>query len=189
MKLAVLVSGTGSILEAIFEAGISVGVVVADRPCLAVEKANLMGLNSEIVLRDSFHSTFNRIGYTQKLTKVLEEAKIDLVAMSGFGTILESPIHNRYPGRILNTHPSLLPAFPGWDAVQDALSHGVKVTGCTIHQASLEVDAGPILAQKAVPVLPGDDVKSLHDRIKFEERHLYVEVIQQVISEYTVGTL
>ena len=95
---------------------------------------------------------------------------IDLVAMAGFGTVLTEAVHDAFPGRILNTHPALLPAFPGWHGVRDALEAGVKVTGCTVHLATLEMDAGPILAQEAVPVRAGDTVETLHERIKVVER-------------------
>ena len=94
---------------------------------------------------------------------------------------------SRYAGRILNTHPSLLPAFPGWQAVEDALAHGVKMTGCTVHQATLAADSGPILAQEAVAVLPDDDAVSLHERIKAGERRLYVEVITRVMADEPVA--
>jgi phosphoribosylglycinamide formyltransferase-1 len=91
-----------------------------------------------------------------------------------------------FDGRIINTHPALLPAFPGWHAVRDALAAGVKVTGVTVHVATLEVDAGPILAQEAVPVLPGDDEESLHERIKERERVLYPETIKEILRRGSV---
>ena len=103
-----------------------------------------------------FGAGFDRDRYTRRLTDVLVEHGIDLVAMAGFGTVLAQAVHDAFPGRILNTHPALLPAFKGWHAVQDALAAGVTVTGCTVHVATLEVDAGPILAQEAVPVRAGD---------------------------------
>jgi phosphoribosylglycinamide formyltransferase-1 len=103
--------------------------------------------------------------------------------MAGFGTILEHPIHDAYPLRILNTHPALLPAFKGWHAVREALVAGVKITGCTVHYAGLEVDTGPIVAQEAVPVFDGDTESTLHERIKQVERRLYPEVIAKVVRE------
>jgi phosphoribosylglycinamide formyltransferase-1 len=108
--------------------------------------------------------------------------------MAGFGTIFGAAIHTAFPGRILNTHPALLPSFKGWHAVRDALAYGVKVTGCTVHVATLEVDAGPILAQEAVPVLPGDDEDSLHERIKAVERRLYPETIRAVLADPSLLT-
>src|ERR1041385_3511544 len=103
--------------------------------------------------------------------------------MAGFGTIFEKPMFDAYDGRILNTHPALLPAFPGWHAVEDALAAGVKVTGCTIHIANLEVDTGPIVAQEAVPVLPDDTKDSLHERIKSVERRLYPDTIRSLLDK------
>lgn len=185
MRLAVLVSGTGTILDAMADADLPVALVVADRRCRAVDLAAGHGIRATVVERDTFDDDFDRVAYTERLTAELEAAGIDLVAMAGFGTILEQPIYDRYAGRILNTHPSLLPAFPGWHAVEDALAHGVRVTGCTVHLAELEVDAGPILAQETVPVLPDDDVASLHERIKAVERRLYVDTIRRLLDAPT----
>ena len=106
--------------------------------------------------------------------------------MAGFGTILTQPMQDAYGGRLINTHPALLPSFTGWHAVRDALAHGVKVTGCTVHVADLDVDTGPILAQEAVPVLPGDTEASLHERIKEVERVLYPATLRQIIERGTV---
>ena len=108
--------------------------------------------------------------------------------MAGFGTILDKPIHDRFAGRIVNTHPALLPAFKGWHAVDDALAAGVKVTGCTVHYATLEVDDGPILAQEAVPVLADDTAATLHERIKDVERRLYPAVLRQLVRDEQEGS-
>jgi phosphoribosylglycinamide formyltransferase-1 len=102
--------------------------------------------------------------------------------MAGFMTVLDKPVFDAFPGRVLNTHPALLPAFKGAHAVDEALAAGVKVTGCTVHLATPEVDDGPILAQEAVPVLPGDTVESLHERIKAVERRLYPHTIKEFLS-------
>jgi phosphoribosylglycinamide formyltransferase-1 len=102
--------------------------------------------------------------------------------MAGFMTILEKPIFDAFPGRVVNTHPSLLPSFRGAHAVADAIEAGVKVTGCTIHVAVPEVDAGPILAQEAVAVLPDDTTETLHERIKQVERRLYPTVLRELVS-------
>ena len=182
MRLAVLVSGTGTILDAMADAGLPVSFVVADRPCRAIEVAEGHGIPASGVERDSFGDNFDRTAYTEKLTAELEAADIDLIAMAGCGTILEQPIYERFAGRILNTHPSLLPAFPGWRAVDEALAHGVQVTGCTVHYAELEVDSGPILAQETVSVVEDDDVASLHERIKAVERRLYIDTIRRLLE-------
>jgi phosphoribosylglycinamide formyltransferase-1 len=112
----------------------------------------------------------------------LEAHDVELVAMAGFMTILEPPMFDAFPDRVLNTHPSLLPSFRGAHAVEEAVAAGVKVTGCTVHLAVPEVDAGPILAQEAVPVLDGDTAEVLHERIKIVERRLYAATIRTYIG-------
>jgi phosphoribosylglycinamide formyltransferase-1 len=180
--VAVLASGSGTILAALLEAGIPVEVVVADRPCRALEVARETGVPVELVERRSYGKDFDRDAYTAELTAALARHDVELVAMAGFGTVLTGAVHDAYPGRILNTHPALLPAFKGWHAVRDALEAGVKVTGCTVHVATPEVDEGPILAQEAVPVLEDDTVESLHERIKEVERRIYPETVRRMIS-------
>lgn len=178
-----LASGGGTILRAILGSGIEVAVVVVDRPCGAIDVAREAGVPAVVVARSGFGPDFDRLDYTHRLVDVLESAGVDVVVMAGFGTILDKPVHDAFPGRILNTHPALLPAFPGWHAVEQALAAGVKVTGCTVHLATLEVDAGPILAQEAVPVLPGDTAEALHERIKATERELYPATIRAFLEE------
>ena len=187
MRLAILVSGKGSILEAIFDSGIDISLVVADRECEAIKLALDRGLEAELIKRSDFGEKFDRVAYTNQLVKRLKVADIELIAMAGFGTIREKPLYNNYAGKVLNTHPSLLPAFPGWNAVEEAIVAGVEKTGCIIHQATLEVDSGPILSQETVPILEGDDVASLHERIKITERKLYVSVIKRIMNEPDYG--
>lgn len=182
MRLAVLASGTGTLLEAILEAGLPVEVVVLDRPCRAEEVAAAAGVEAVVVERTEFGEAFDRDAYTDEVVAVLAPHDVDLVVMAGYGTILGASMHDAYPGRILNTHPALLPAFKGWHAVRAALDAGVKVTGCTVHVATVEVDDGPILAQEAVEVLDDDDEASLHERIKVVERRLYVDTIRRVLE-------
>ena len=183
MRVGVLVSGTGSLLEAILATDIPVVCVVADRPCRGLEIAERADVPAELVERTSFGKDFDRLAYTHQVVDVLEKHGVELVSMAGFGTILDKPIFDAFPERILNTHPALLPAFKGWHAVQDALDAGVKVTGCTVHIATPEVDAGPILAQEAVPVLPGDTKETLHERIKEVERRLYIDTIKELMHK------
>jgi phosphoribosylglycinamide formyltransferase-1 len=183
MRIGVLASGTGTNLQALLDAGLPIVVVVVDRPCPATELAERAGVATEIVERASFGADFDRVAYTHDVVDVLARHGVDLVAMAGFGTILEKPVHDAFPGRIVNTHPALLPSFKGWHAVADALAAGVKVTGVTVHYATLEVDDGPIIAQEAVPVLDGDTVETLHERIKVVERRLYPEVLWQLVRE------
>ncbi|MCL5948800.1 MAG: phosphoribosylglycinamide formyltransferase [Actinobacteria bacterium] len=187
-RLAVLASGTGTILEAIAGSGIDVAVVVCDRDCRALQVARGLGIKTVLLNRDDYGgygNDFDRVGYTGTLVRVLQSYDTDVVAMAGFGTVLASSAYEAYPGKILNTHPALLPAFPGWHAVEDALKAGVKVTGCTVHIATPEVDAGPILAQRAVDVLEGDTAGSLHERIKEVERKLYPSAIRAFIEKAT----
>ncbi|HCB34784.1 MAG TPA: phosphoribosylglycinamide formyltransferase [Acidimicrobiaceae bacterium] len=179
MRLAVLVSGTGSILEAMIEAGLPVTLVLSDRACRGVEVAAAAGIDAAVVERDRFGPGFDRAAYSKRLAVELDGGGVDLVAMAGFGTVLAPAFFDCFGGTVLNTHPSLLPAFPGWRAVADALAHGAKVTGCTVHIAVEAVDAGPVLAQEAVPVLPDDTEASLHERIKAAERRLYPATIAE----------
>ncbi len=177
-----LASGSGTILEAMLDRSLPVVVVVVDRPCGAVEIAERADVDAQVVEREDFGPDFDRVAYSKQIVDVLHEADVDLVAMAGFGTILDEPVFDAFRGRILNTHPALLPSFPGWHGVADALAYGVKVTGCTVHVATLEVDAGPIVAQEAVPVLADDTVEALHERIKAVERRLYPDTLAAVVA-------
>ncbi|HUR49668.1 MAG TPA: phosphoribosylglycinamide formyltransferase [Acidimicrobiales bacterium] len=181
MKVGVLASGSGTILESILEQEIPVEVVVADRPCRALEVAASANVASELVARESFGKRFDRAAYSQRVVEVLNKYEVELVVSAGFGTVVPG-VATAFPKRALNTHPALLPAFKGWHAVREALDAGVSETGCTVHIVTEEVDSGPILAQEAVPVLPGDTEETLHERIKEVERRLYPEVIKKVID-------
>ncbi len=190
MRLAVLVSGSGTILKAMFEAGLPVSVVLSDRPCAGLVLAEERGVPSELVDRRSyggFGPEFDRDGFTATVTATLVAHQVDLVAMAGFGTVLTGAVHRTFPRRILNTHPALLPAFPGWHGVRDALAAGVAETGCTVHLATVEMDAGPILAQEVVPVLAGDTEETLHERIKVVERTLYPSTVAWALGELDAG--
>jgi phosphoribosylglycinamide formyltransferase 1 len=180
VRIGVLASGSGTNLEAILRAALPVVVVVVDRPCRAQQIAEESGVAAELVERTSFGADFDRLAFTHRVVDVLQAHDVELVVMAGYMTVLDKPVFDAYPGRILNTHPSLLPAFPGAHAVEEALAAGVKLTGCTVHVATLEVDAGPILAQAAVPVLEDDTVETLHERIKEVERRLYPETIKEL---------
>jgi len=182
VRVAVLASGSGTILDAMLDAGLIVERVLVDRPCGATAVAQRHGVAAELVPRDRYDGAFDRVAYTEDLVDRLDAVDAELVVMAGFGTILAKPLFDRWPGRVLNTHPALLPSFPGWHAVADALDYGVKITGCTVHVATEEVDAGPILAQAAVEVRPDDTVESLHQRIKVVERHLYVRTVLDIVT-------
>jgi len=187
VRVAVLVSGAGSILDAMIAEDLPIVLVLSDRPCKALGRAEAAGIEALCVTRDRFDDSFDRDAYTAEVVTELHRRDIELVAMAGFGTIFSAAMQDAYGGRILNTHPALLPAFPGWHAVADALAAGVKVTGCTVHVAGLQVDTGPILAQEAVPVLAGDTVDTLHERIKAVERRLYPATIRAVVERGAVG--
>ena len=187
MRIGALASGTGTVLGALIDAGIEISFVLTDRQCAAVKVAEQAGIESEVLNRADFSSSFDRVAFTESVVSALRRHQVELVVMAGFGTVLGSSIHEAYPQRILNTHPALLPAFKGWHGVRDALQAGVKITGCTVHLATLEVDEGPILAQEAVPVLASDTEESLHERIKQVERRLYPATIKDVIARLEKG--
>ena len=186
VRIGVLASGSGTILEAILDSDLPVRLVAADRLCRALDVATDAAIRAVLVDRadyGGFGPDFDRHGYTRDVADALLAADIDVVVMAGFGTVLDQPIHDAFPGRILNTHPALLPDFPGWHAVHDALAAGVPETGTTVHVALLEMDTGPILAQARVAILPDDTEASLHERIKAVERALYPATIRTFIDD------
>lgn len=166
-----------------FEAGLPVSLVLVDRECRAEQVARSRDVPCVRIERGDYGSGFERDRYTGFVVDALVDGDVDLVAMAGFGTVLGAAAFDAFPGRILNTHPALLPAFKGWHAVRDALAAGVEVTGCTVHVATIDVDDGPILAQESVAVIAGDDEATLHERIKAVERRLYIDTIGAVIRE------
>ncbi len=182
-KLAVLVSGTGSLLEAMINEDLQIDLILADRHCRGIDEvpkiAGAKGKPIETLLIPRlFGKEFNREEYTKEVTKVLLDRGITVIAMAGFMTFFSPEIFEHFGGKILNAHPSLLPSFKGDHAVRDALAFGVKVTGCTVHIATSELDAGPIISQNAVEVLPGDTVETLHERIKKVERVAYPKTVK-----------
>ena len=173
-----------------FDAGLPVTTVLADRPCAGLTLAEEQGAAAELVDRQAyggFGPDFDREGFTTTVAATLVAHQVDLVAMAGFGTVMTQAVHDAFADRILNTHPALLPAFPGWHGVRDALAAGVSETGCTVHLATLEMDAGPILAQGVVPVLADDTEETLHERIKVVERTLYPETVAWALGELEAG--
>jgi len=184
IRLAVFASGTGSLFRAMIVQGVPIELVLVDRKCRAYDIAAEGGFKHKL-LPGPLHKPFNREEYTKEVLNLLREHHINLVAMAGFMTILSPLIFepDAYRMKILNTHPSLLPAFKGHHAVKDALEFGVKVTGFTIHWATPELDAGPILYQGAVPVQPYDTVETLHERIKTEERVIYPRILRALVED------
>jgi phosphoribosylglycinamide formyltransferase-1 len=182
VRIGVLASGSGTILEAILAEGIDVTAVIADRKCRALEVARDAGVEALLVERTDFSKTFDREVYCEQLVDVLKSLDLDLIVSAGFGTVVPG-VTKAFPGQMINTHPALLPAFKGWHAVRDALNAGVRVTGCTVHVMTEEMDEGPILAQETVDVLPGDTEESLHERIKEVERRLLPATIRRLVEE------
>ena len=183
-RLVVLASGTGSLLASLLDAAVDdyparVVAVGVDRDCAAVDIASKASLPSFKVRLADYP---NRAAWDTALTDATAEHAPDIVVSAGFMKILGSQFLSKFVGRTLNTHPALLPAFAGAHAVADALAHGVKVTGCTVHLVDAGTDTGPILAQQVVPVLDDDDEETLHERIKVTERRLLVDVIAAVAT-------
>jgi phosphoribosylglycinamide formyltransferase-1 len=183
-RLVVLASGTGSLLASLLKAarGTYPGRVVAvgvDRDCPAVDVAKAADVPTFMVRLSDYP---DRAAWDAAMTEATAYYQPDLIVSAGFMKILGPRYLSRYPGRIVNTHPALLPAFPGAHAVPSSLEYGVKVTGATVHLVDAGTDTGPVLAQEAVPVLEGDDEASLHERIKVVERRLLVDVLAAVAT-------
>lgn len=185
----VLASGTGSLLQSLIAAAVDdyparIVAVGVDRDCDAALHARAAGIaDFRIALRE--HA--DRADWDRALTEAVEAHAPDLIVSAGFMKILGPEFLARFGGRIVNTHPALLPSFPGAHAVPDALAYGVKVTGSTVHLVDAGVDTGPVLAQEAVPVLDDDDEASLHERIKTVERRLLVEVLAAVATRGVIS--
>ncbi|MEU5052327.1 phosphoribosylglycinamide formyltransferase [Streptomyces sp. NPDC021096] len=182
-RIVVLVSGSGTNLQALLDAiaddpdgyGARIVAVGADRDAIAgLERAERAGLPT-FVCRVKDHA--DRDAWDRALAAATAAYEPDLVVSAGFMKILGKEFLARFGGRIVNTHPALLPSFPGAHGVRDALAYGVKVTGCTVHFVDEGVDTGPIIAQGVVEVGDGDDEAALHERIKEVERQLLVEVV------------
>lgn len=183
LRVGVLFSGSGTNLQAILDgAGPEYRVVVAvsdKADAYGLERARGAGVPAVHVDPKSHDG---REAFNEALVDALREHDVELVCLAGFMRILAPNFIKAFEGRVLNIHPALLPAFPGAHAVRDALDWGVQVTGCTVHFADEEVDHGPILLQQAVPLLPGDDETTLHERIKEVEHRLYPEAIRLVAA-------
>jgi phosphoribosylglycinamide formyltransferase-1 len=186
LALGVLVSGNGSNLQAILDAiqsgrlDASVKVVISNQPeAHALTRAANAGVPALVIPHRAFPS---REAFDQAVQTALREAGVGWVVLAGFMRILTPGFIAAFRDRMVNVHPALLPAFPGAHAVRDALAYGVRVTGCTVHLVDEGVDSGPILAQRAVPVLDGDDEQVLGERIHRAEHALFVEVLSGLAS-------
>ena len=185
-KIAILISGRGSNMLALAEAieagrvpNSEVAIVVSDQPNAAgLARAQSLGLATAIVER----SGRTRDEHDGELAMLLQQHKVDFVCLAGYMRLLSLNLLNAFSNRILNIHPSLLPAFPGLDAQKQALDHGGKFTGCTVHFVDQTLDGGPIIAQRVVPILPKDNEETLSARILEEEHKLYAEALAIVVS-------
>lgn len=187
MKVGVLVSGRGTNLMALLDAEArgalapgEIACVVSNRPdATALARAADAGKPALVVDHKAFS---DRQAFEDKLLATLDAHDVELVVLAGFMRVLTAHFVARYPLRLVNTHPSLLPAFPGVDAPAQAIAHGVKVSGVTIHFVDTSLDGGPIIAQVPIAVFPADDASSLHARIQSEEHRLLPEVVRRLAA-------
>jgi phosphoribosylglycinamide formyltransferase 1 len=185
-RLGVLISGRGTNLQSIIDATLNgtlkatVAVVVSNRAeAKGLARAREVGIDTRWIDPRDYP---DRSSYDRALASVLTEYRVRLVCLAGFMRLISAPLLEAFPQRILNIHPSLLPAFPGLHAQRQALEHGVRISGVTVHLATAELDAGPIVLQSAVPVLDGDSLETLSARILAEEHRIYPEAIQVVLD-------
>lgn len=185
MRLGILISGRGSNFEAIANAiarrklDAEIAIVISNRADAAgLDIARDRGIPMRVIPSRGL----DREAYDRLLIEELRTHDVELVVLAGFMRLLSATFTNAFPGRLLNIHPSLLPAFPGLDAQRQALDHGVKITGCTVHFVDEFLDSGPILLQAAVPVLDTDTVDSLSARILVQEHLVYSQAIQLIVD-------
>ena len=184
-RLGILLSGRGSNFEAIASnvrsgnLNCEIAVVFSNKPnAPGLALARNLGLPSWSISS----AGMDRVAFDSQVAELLRSHQVDWVCLAGYMRLLSGGFVSQFQGRILNIHPSLLPAFPGLDAQYQALSHGAKITGCTVHFVDENLDAGPILLQSAVPVVDSDDIDSLSNRILREEHRLYSEAIAWVLA-------
>ena len=185
-RLGVLISGRGSNLQALIDViadgrlDAAIAVVISNREDAAgLERARKAGIEAVSLSHRAFAT---RDDYDRALVKALQARDVALLCLAGFMRLVGAPLIDAFPNRILNIHPSLLPAFPGLDAQRQAVEHGVKVSGVTVHLVTRELDGGPIVVQRAVPVIPGDTADSLAARILEEEHRAYPEAVQMILD-------
>ncbi len=189
-RVVVLASGAGSLLASLLKAAVGdyparVVAVGTDRVCAALDIAAAESVPTFTVVLADYP---DRNAWDAAIAGATAAHHPDLVVSAGFMKILGPEFLSRFPARVVNTHPALLPAFPGAHAVSDALAYGVRVTGCTVHLVDAGTDTGPILAQQAVPVLDDDDEATLHERIKVIERQLLVDVLEALVTRGVTWT-
>lgn len=182
-RIAVLASGSGTLLQALLDSplGSSIVAVGSDSAgAAALGRASAAGVRTFVVSPRDF---VDRSQWNAALLGELRAVEPDWIVSAGFMRIIGAVVLDAFPGRIINTHPALLPSFPGAHGVRDALAYGVKVTGCTVHFVDEGVDTGRIIAQRAVDVMPDDDEPTLHERIKAIERELLIGTLTQLIGD------
>jgi phosphoribosylglycinamide formyltransferase-1 len=185
-RLGVLISGRGSNLQALIDAiesgrlDATIAVVISNRQDAGgLERARAADIESMVLSHRDFRS---RDDYDRAVARELRARDVGLVCLAGFMRLVGTELIDTFPSRILNIHPSLLPAFPGLDAQKQAIDHGVRVSGVTVHLVTAELDGGPIVVQRAVPVKPGDTAESLAARILEEEHRAYPEAVQMILD-------
>ena len=183
-RIGVLGSGTGSNAEAIFEACANgripgrVALVLSDvADALILQRARQRNIEARFIGPSQFKTKLEP-ELEEQVVRLLQDADVQLVALAGYLRVVKSPLLRAFAGRMINVHPSLLPAFPGLRAWEQALQHGVKITGCTVHFVDDGVDSGPIILQQPVPVFGNDTPESLHQRIQLTEHQVYPEAIR-----------
>ena len=183
-RLVVLVSGAGSNLQALIDArqdAYDIVGVISDRPDVGgLERAAQAGIPTAIIDPGHYPS---RADWDQALADSIGRLRPDWIVCAGFMRILGDSVLAAHPSRIVNTHPALLPSFPGAHGVRDALEYGARVTGCTVHLVDAGVDTGPILAQRAIDIREGDDEETLHERIQVVERALLVDIVIRLCAD------
>jgi len=184
-KLGILLSGRGSYFEAIADSvhagrlAAEIAIVVANRAdAPGLETARRLGLNAKLIVSKGR----SREDHDAEVVRALKEAQVDLVCLAGYMRLLSPEFIRAFPNRILNIHPSLLPAFPGLEAQKQALEYGAKISGCTVHFVDERLDHGAIILQRSVPVLESDDVHTLSARILEQEHIAYTEAIRLLLS-------
>jgi phosphoribosylglycinamide formyltransferase 1 len=185
-RIGVLLSGRGSNFEALAESiragripGVEIALVVSNREgAPGIEKARARGIAARVIPSKGLE----REAYDRQVAAALQDAKVDLVCLAGYMRLLSPYFIAAFPQRILNIHPSLLPAFPGLEAQRQALEHGVKFAGCTVHFVDENLDAGPIVLQSAVAIRDDDTVESLSERILGEEHRIYTEAVRIILE-------
>jgi phosphoribosylglycinamide formyltransferase 1 len=185
-RIGVLLSGRGSNFEALAESvaagripGAEIVIVISNQPdALGLKKAEGRGIPAQMIPSKGLQ----REAYDRQVTAVLQEHKVDLICLAGYMRLLSSYFVSAFPQKILNIHPSLLPSFPGLESQKQALEHGVKFAGCTVHFVDENLDAGPIIQQAVVPVLDDDDEHTLSERILREEHRIYSEAVSFILE-------